>query len=78
MEQGRHGSILHADALNSKTALTLEAKTRYLPYVAIGVGLSGAEWAQSWIDARSNQGLKFEEFSLPVFLIASKIGLTTL
>ena len=32
-------SLLNADAISSKTALTLDAKTRFIPYAALGLVL---------------------------------------
>lgn len=64
LEQGQSESLLHADALSSKTALTVEAKTKFLPYVAIGAGISSQDWARRWLDARQNQGLQLDDFAL--------------
>ena len=59
--------MLHADALSSKTSLTLDAKTRFLPYVAIGTGLTGADWAKRWLSARTSQSLSFGKLVLPSY-----------
>ena len=53
-------SLLIGSGLTSKTTLTQEAKTRLLPYVALGHGISGKPWARAWLDARKEQGLKCE------------------
>ena len=66
-ETGHGETLLYADALTSKTALTAEAKTRFLPYAAIGTGLSTEDWSAMWLDARREEGLTFSEFVLPSF-----------
>ena len=60
-------TLIFADALSSKTALTAEAKTRYLPYAALGSGVTGDDWAHAWLEARDNELLSFGEFALPSF-----------
>ena len=65
-ETGHGETLLYADAPTSKTALTAEAKTRFLPYAAIGTGLSAEDWSAMWLDAR-REGLTFSEFVLPSF-----------
>ncbi|CAK9017375.1 unnamed protein product [Durusdinium trenchii] len=67
IEHSKGESVIHADALSSKTSLTLDAKTRFLPYVAIGTGLMGEDWAKRWLSARVNQSLNFKDFALPSF-----------
>ena len=67
IESGHGEILLCADALSSKTALTAEAKTRFLPYAAIGTGISNTEWAKQWLEARESQGLVFADFTLPSF-----------
>lgn len=52
LEKSSEASLVVGEALVSKTSLTKEAKTRLLPYVAIGSGLSGSQWAEVWLDAR--------------------------
>ena len=68
-ESGHGETLLHADAVSSKTALTTEAKTRFLPYVAIGSGLLAEDWASTWLKARTEEGLEFGvgECVLPSF-----------
>ena len=44
VEQGHGETLVHADALASKTAVSAEARTRYLPYVALGSGVNGVDW----------------------------------
>eukprot|EP00435_Cladocopium_sp_Y103_P067226 s171_g29.t1 len=66
-EQG-HGEVLvHADALASKTALSAEARNRYLPYIALGSGVTGLDWGTEWITARLVEGLEYQEYILPSF-----------
>ena len=52
LEKLSEASLVVGEALGSKTSLTKEAKTRLLPYVAIGSGLSGSQRAEVWLDAR--------------------------
>ena len=66
-ESGHGESLLFADALSSKTALTAEAKTRFLPYAAIGSGVSANDWASLWLAARYEQQLECVEFVLPSY-----------
>ena len=69
VEHGKGECLIHADALSSKTSLTLDAKTRFLPYVAIGSGLLGRDWATPWLQARSAEciAMSTEEFFLPSY-----------
>ena len=66
-ESGHGESLLFADALSSKTALTAEAKTRFLPYAAIGSGVSANDWSSYWLAARDEQQLECVEFVLPSY-----------
>lgn len=59
--------LVHADSLMSKTSLTLDAKTRFIPFVAIGTGIIGLDWASKWLQARESEGLTFSDFALPSF-----------
>ncbi|CAE7460556.1 unnamed protein product, partial [Symbiodinium necroappetens] len=43
--------LVLAGALGSKTATTAEARTRILPYVALGKGISNISWAEAWLEA---------------------------
>ena len=45
-------TLIVGEALGSKTSLSKEAKTRLLPYVGIGTGISGSDWSKPWLDAR--------------------------
>ena len=67
IESGHGESLLFADALSSKTALTAEAKTRFLPYAAIGSGVSANDWGSLWLEARIEQGLQCVDFVLPSY-----------
>ena len=68
IESSQNESLLNADALSSKTSLTLDAKTRFIPYAALGYGVGGNEdWAQKWLQSRSAEGLLMEEFVLPSY-----------
>ena len=68
-ESGHGETLLHGDAIASKTTLTMEAKTRFLPYVAIGSGLLAKDWAITWLKARSKEGLELGvgEYVLPSY-----------
>ena len=67
LESGHGESLIHADALTSKTALTMEAKTRYLPNSALGTGVSSTDWAAPWLAARQAEELEFCDFVLPSY-----------
>lgn len=67
IEQGGNECLVHADALSSKTSTSAEARTRYLPYIALGCGISGQNWGLAWVQARSLEGLECHGFSLPSF-----------
>eukprot|EP00435_Cladocopium_sp_Y103_P057704 s2501_g20.t1 len=67
VEKGHGESLVHADALCSKTTLTAESKTRFLPYIALGAGVTGNDWGSDWIQSRMLEGLECKEFILPSF-----------
>lgn len=69
VEHGKGECLIHADAISSKTSLTLDAKTRFLPYVAIGSGLLGQDWATPWLQARVSECIvdTADDFFLPSF-----------
>ena len=67
VEHAKGECLLHADAISSKTSLTVAAKTRFLPYVAIGSGLLGEDWASLWLRARSCEAMIGGDFFLPSF-----------
>eukprot|EP00435_Cladocopium_sp_Y103_P066984 s704_g29.t1 len=66
-ESGHGETLVHADAMTSKTTLTIEAKTRFLPYVALGTGVVAEEWSQMWLWARDHEGLEITDFVLPSY-----------
>ena len=46
----------------------MDAKTRFIPYAALGFGVGGiADWALKWIQSRGEEGLTIGEFVLPSF-----------
>ena len=68
IESSHSESLLNADAISSKTSLTLDAKTRFIPYAALGYGVGGnSDWAQKWLHSRRAEGLLMDEFVLPSF-----------
>ena len=67
LEQGHGGVLIHGEALQSKTATTAEARTRFLPYIAMGTGVTGNDWGSEWIAARESENLCFNDFILPSF-----------
>ena len=68
IESSHSESLLNADAISSKTSLTLDAKTRFIPYAALGYGVGGnGDWAQKWLHSRTAEGLLMDEFVLPSF-----------
>eukprot|EP00439_Symbiodinium_sp_Y106_P029669 s9380_g3.t1 len=67
VQEQQDETVLIADALGAKTATTKEAKTRLIPYVAIGTGLKHS-WASVWVQARKDQGFEFGDFAQPAWL----------
>ena len=71
LETSQGESLLQADALSSKTALTMDAKTRFTPYAALGLGVMAlGDWADRWLKSREDQGLIIDDvdgFFLPSF-----------
>eukprot|EP00435_Cladocopium_sp_Y103_P022130 s804_g5.t1 len=65
VEHGHGDALIHADALQSKTATSAEARTRFLPYVVLGTGVTGSDWGTEWIAARASEQLSFGDFILP-------------
>ncbi len=49
VEHGKGECFIHAAAISSKTSLTMDSKARFFPYVAIGSGLLGDDWATPWL-----------------------------
>ena len=60
-------SFLVGESLSSKTTRAKEAKTRFLPFVAIGTGLSGNDWGTAWINASKGQFVEDQFPFLPSF-----------
>lgn len=67
LEEDAEESVLHGEAMSSKTAVTLEAKTRFLPYIALGSGVSQCNWGKLWLQARLEQRLDGLPHFLPSF-----------
>ena len=67
VEAGHGETLIHADAITSKTTMSAEAKARFLPYVALGTGVTGTDWGTAWIQAREADGLDFIDHALPSF-----------
>ena len=67
IEFSEEESLLYADAISSKTSLSLDARTRFLPYVALGHGVTGKDWASRWLQARQAERLGFDDCALPSF-----------
>lgn len=63
IESGRAEILYFGQALTSKTTLSAEARTPFLPYAGIGTGLCQTDWVTVRMDARHEQGT----FSLPSF-----------
>lgn len=67
LEHGEAKVIYFAKTLTSKTTMTAESKTRFLPFIGIATGLNQEDWASKWLGARAAENLKFEAFALPSF-----------
>ena len=67
LEKSRDVTLVIGEALGSKTSLTKEAKTRLIPYVGIGTGISGLQWAETWLDARVSEFGRDPEPFLPSY-----------
>eukprot|EP00435_Cladocopium_sp_Y103_P066529 s421_g28.t1 len=67
LEKQEKVSLLVGDALGSKTSTSKEAKTRLIPYVAIGSGISALNWGELWLNARASQLGREPEPFLPTF-----------
>ena len=79
VEHGKGECLIHADAISSKTPLTLDAKTRFLPYVAIGSGWLGQDWATPWLQARVCECIvdTADDFSCQAFRKETSAGSTS-
>ena len=67
IEVGHGEALIHAEAIASKTAVSAEARTRFLPYVALGTGVMGTNWGSPWLSARLADGLDLSDHALPSF-----------
>ena len=67
IEVGHGEALIHAEEIASKTAVSAEAGTRFLPYVALGTGVVGTNWGSPWLSARLADGLDFSDHALPSF-----------
>ena len=67
LEKGETEVVYFGQALTSKTTLSAESKTRFLPFIGIGSGLSSCDWASVWVRARMAEQLTFSAFALPSF-----------
>ena len=71
LEKSDGVTLIVGEALGSKTSLTKEAKTRLLPYVGIGTGISGCDWSEPWLDARVSELGRDPDPFLPSFSLKS-------
>lgn len=67
LEKGDSEMLLFGEAISSKTAMTADAKTRFIPYLALGSGITSGNWAELWLLARGQEELGFNGFVLPSF-----------
>ena len=67
LEEGEGETLVYCEALSSKTSLTAESQTRFLPYVALGSGVSLCDWASLWVSSREYLGLECNEHCLPSY-----------
>ena len=67
VETGHGEDLLYGNALDSKTTVSAEARTIFLPYAAIGTSVSGVGWSQLWVDASHQAGQVFGDLMLPSF-----------
>ena len=66
-DSSRDVTLVFAEALKSKTTLTADSQSRFLPYVALGTGVTFADWSDVWLQARESEGLSFGAFALPSY-----------
>ena len=57
--------VLEGEATESKTSTAHNTQVRLIPYVALGEGLSGVDWATPWMEARSSQHWGIADGFLP-------------
>lgn len=67
LESGGGEVLVYCEALSSKTSLTAEAQTRFLPYVALGSGINKEDWATVWVQARASENFNSTDYWLPSF-----------
>ena len=67
VEHGEVEVIYFAQTLTSKTTMSAEAKTRFLPFIGIGTGLNHEDWTAAWIKARAAENLTFGSIALPSY-----------
>ena len=58
-------SLLEASTSKRKTSMTKETKTMLLPFTSLGRFLGSVNWADSFMDARSESGLHGQDLFLP-------------
>ena len=58
-------SLLEASTSKHKTSMTKETKTMLLPFTSLGRFLGSVDWAESFVNARSESGLLGQDLFLP-------------
>ena len=58
-------TLLEAATSKHKTSMTKETKTMLLPFTSLGRFLGSVNWAESFMDARSESGLHGQDLFLP-------------
>ena len=67
IEVGHGEALIHAEAIASKTAVSAEARTGVLPYVAWGTGAVGTDWGSQRLSARLADCSDYSEHALQSF-----------
>ena len=57
--------VLEGEATESKTSTAHNTQVRLIPYVALGEGISGTDWATPWLEARASQHWGIADGFLP-------------
>ena len=57
--------VLEGEATESKTSTAHNTQVRLIPYVALGEGVSGTDWATPWLEARASQHWGIADGFLP-------------
>ena len=57
--------VVEGQATQSKTSAARDTQVRLIPYVALGEGLAGRDWASPWLEARAAQKWGLAEGFLP-------------